>query len=140
MSENLADLITGSYIQPIMIPGVPAPKPSDLILNLDDFFSSLKVDPEVMRQKSVTVTFKINKMKKAFDELEATVNKTNNYWIGEAADAHREFFNTSKPEIEEMFKRLSEHSRELAEMAATYSNVEKEVTQLSENLPSDVII
>ena len=109
-------------------------------INASDFFSSLKVDPEVMRQKSVTVGNKIKQMKQAFDELEITVQKTNNYWIGEAADTHRDFFNASKPDIEEMLKRLLEHSRELAEMAATYSNVEREVTQLSEDLPSDVII
>lgn len=120
--------------------GVPFPRPGFLIVDGFDFLSSLKVDPEVMRQKSVAVTFKINKMQKAFTELETTVNKTNSYWIGEAGDAHREFFNSSKPEIEEIFKRLSEHARELGEMAATYSNVEREVTQISEDLPSDVII
>lgn len=104
------------------------------------FLNSLTVDPEVLRQKSVTTAEKISKMKKAFEELSATVNKTNNYWIGEAGDAHREFFNSAKPEIEEIFKRLSEHSKELGEMAAVYSNVEREVTQISEELPSDVII
>lgn len=109
-------------------------------LDFSAFFSSLKVDPEVMRQKSVTVGNKITKMKRAFEELEVTVNKTNNYWIGEAGDAHREYFQSSKPEIEEMFQRLSEHSRELAEMAATYSTAEQEVTQLAEDLPFDVII
>lgn len=109
-------------------------------LNLFDFISSLTVDPEVMRQKSVTTGSKINEMKKAFEALEVTVNRTNNYWIGEAGDAHREFFNSSKPEIEEMFQRLSEHARELGEMAATYSNTEREVTQISEELPFDVII
>lgn len=114
------------------------------IFNFDisrfDFFSSLKVDPEVMRQKSVTVGDKINKMKNAFEDLEVTVNKTSNYWIGEAGDAHREYFNSAKPEIENMLKRLAEHSKELAEMAATYSTAEQEVTQLAEDLPFDVII
>lgn len=108
--------------------------------NLSDFISSLTVDPEVMRQKSVTTGNKINEMKKAFEALEATVNKTNNYWIGEAGDAHREFFHSSKPEIEEMFQRLSEHARELGEMAATYSDAERQATQLSEDLPPDVIL
>lgn len=110
------------------------------LINIVDLFSSLKVDPEVMRQKSITVGDKISEMKTAFEALETTVNKTNNYWMGEAAEAHRDFFNSAKPEIEEIFKRLSEHARELGEMAAIYSNVESEVTQISEDLPSDVII
>lgn len=110
------------------------------ILNVVDFFSALKVDPEVMYQKSVTVGKKISQMKSSFEELEVTVNKTNQYWLGEAADVHREFFNSTKPEIEEIFKRLLEHTRELGEMAAVYAKVEREVTQIAADLPSDVII
>lgn len=99
----------------------------------------LTVDPEVMRQKSVTTGNKINEMKKVFEALGVTVNKTNNYWIGEAGDAHREFFHSAKPEIEEIFLRLSEHTRELGEMAAVYSGTEHIATELSEDLPFDVI-
>lgn len=109
-------------------------------LDISSLFSSLTVDPEIMYQKSVTVGEKITKMKKAFSDLETTVNKTNNYWLGEAADTHREYFNSAKPDIEEIFNRLSEHARELGEMAAVYANVEKEVIQISEDLPSDVIL
>ena len=111
-----------------------------LILDPSMLISSLKVDPEVLYQKSVTSGEKISQMKTVFEELETIVNKTTQYWLGEAADAHREFFNSTKPDIEEIFKRLSEHARELGEMAATYANVEREVVQLSEDLPSDVII
>lgn len=111
-----------------------------LILDPSMLISSLKVDPEVLYQKSVTSGKKISQMKTVFEELETIVNKTTQYWLGEAADAHREFFNSTKPDIEEIFKRLSEHARELGEMAATYANVEREVVQLSEDLPFDVII
>lgn len=101
--------------------------------------SSIKVDPEVMRQKAISVKFQINKMERSFQSLETTVNKTKNYWIGEAADVHRDYFESAKPEIEKMFRRLKEHSRELNEMALVYSNVERDITQLSEDLPSDAI-
>lgn len=120
---------------------IPMPEFSPIpILDPSMFISSLKVDPEVLYQKSVTSGEKISQMKTVFEELETIVNKTTQYWLGEAADAHREFFNSTKPDIEEIFKRLSEHARELGEMAATYANVEREVAQLSEDLPSDVII
>lgn len=108
--------------------------------NIVDFFSSLTVDPEVMHQKSVTTGNKINEMKNVFEALEVTVNKTNNYWIGEAGDAHREIFYSAKPEIEEIFLRLSEHARELGEMAAVYSDAENTAAEISEDLPFDVII
>lgn len=120
---------------------IPMPEFSPIpILDPSMFISSLKVDPEVLYQKSVTSGEKISQMKTVFEELETIVNKTTQYWLGEAADAHREFFNSTKPDIEEIFKRLSEHARELGEMAVTYANVERKVAQLSEDLPSDVII
>lgn len=109
-------------------------------LNLDHFLSSLIVDPEVMRQKAVTVEGKIRGMRSAFDELGNIVDKTKNYWIGEAGDAHRTYFTDKKPEIEEIFQRLSEHVRELNQMASVYSLTEQEVKELSEDLPSDVIV
>ncbi len=120
-----------------IIPGCPVPP---FFSNFEDFFSSLTVDPEVMRQKSVTTGNKINEMKNVFEALEVAVNKTNNYWIGEAGDAHREIFYSAKQEIEEIFLRLSEHARELGEMAAVYSNAESTAAEISEDLPFDVII
>lgn len=109
-------------------------------LNLGDFLASLTVDPEVMRQKAATVEGKIREMKSAFEELGTTVDKTKNYWIGEAGDAHRTYFTDRKPEIEEIFQRLSEHVRDLNQMASVYSGTEQEVKELSEGLPSDVIV
>lgn len=104
------------------------------------FLSSLLVDPEVMRHKAAAAQKKIQEMQNVFDAMETTVNRTNNYWIGEAGDAHREYFIQKKPEIEEMFKRLNEHVRDLNQMASVYANVEKEVTEISEDLPADVIV
>lgn len=109
-------------------------------LSLGNFLTSLTVDPEVMRQKAVTVEGKIREMRSAFDALELTVNKTKGYWIGEAGDAHRAYFTDRKPQIEEIFQRLTEHVRDLNQMASVYSNTEQEVKELSEDLPSDVIV
>ena len=104
------------------------------------FLSTLLVEPDALRQKASMAEKKIQAMQTVFEEMETTVNRTNNYWIGEAGDAHREYFTSKKPDIEEMFKRLTEHVRELNQMASVYSNVEKEVTQLAQDLPADVII
>lgn len=104
------------------------------------FLSTLLVEPDALRQKASVAEKKIQAMQIVFEEMETTINRTNNYWIGEAGDAHREYFSSKKPDIEEMFKRLTEHVRELNQMASVYSNVEKEVTQLAQDLPADVII
>lgn len=104
------------------------------------FLSTLLVEPDALRQKASVAEKKIQAMQTVFEEMETTINRTSNYWIGEAGDAHREYFSSKKADIEEMFKRLAEHVRELNQMASVYSNVEKEVTQLAQDLPADVII
>ena len=105
-----------------------------------DFLTSLLVEPDVLRQKASTAERKIREMQNAFQAMEATVNRTNGYWLGEAGDAHREYFAKKKPDVEEMFKRLMEHVRDLNQMASVYSNVEKEVAALAQDLPADVIV
>ena len=105
-----------------------------------DFLTSLLVEPDVLRQKASAAERKIREMQQAFEAMEATINRTNGYWLGEAGDAHREYFSKKKPEVEEMFQRLKEHVRDLNQMASVYSNVEKEVTALASDLPADVIV
>lgn len=101
---------------------------------------TLLVDYNVMLQKASAVDQKIREMRNTFSDLETSVNKTKAYWIGEAGDAYRAYFMERKPEAEEIFKRLSEHVRDLNEMAGVYSSTEKEITAMAEDLPSDVII
>ncbi len=109
-------------------------------LTLDNFLSVLKVDPQVMLTKASTVNTQIGNMKKAFEELEASVNNTKNYWIGDAGDAHRAYYTNRKAEIEEIFARLQEHVTDLQQMSAAYSGAEQESEATAEELPSDVIV
>ena len=109
-------------------------------LTVSQFVETLTVNTDVMRQKAAAVEGRIQEMQNAFASLEETVQRTQNYWIGEAGDAHRAYFEKKKPEIEEALKRLSEHVQDLYEMAAVYDNVVRDVTQISKDLPSDVIV
>lgn len=109
----------------------------DLVNNL---VSELRVDPQVMQTKAQTVQGKITEMKTAFEEMENLVRKTQNYWLGEGGEAHRELFWKTQEEREELFGRLREDVSDLCTMAAQYSATESEVKQLSEELPADVIV
>lgn len=100
---------------------------------------SLQTDPDLMRQKAIVVQTKINQMKAAFGNLEYAVDRTSIYWFGEAGDVYREAFNEEKENIDTMILRLSEHVRDLQNMAAVYAGVEKEIRDIANDLPSDVI-
>lgn len=105
-----------------------------------DFLTTIKVEPEILKAKAEAVQVRITEMKKSFDAIENTLRKTQNYWIGEAGDAHREMFNKTQDEREEIFKRLLEDVADLNTIAAQYITTESAVKQIAEELPSDVIV
>ncbi len=105
-----------------------------------NFLESLTVTPEVMLQKAASVQKHIRQMQQDFKNLENTVNKTASYWIGEAGDAHREFYESKKEDIETIFARLTEDVTDLQTMSAQYSKTEKVVTEIAQDLPADVIV
>jgi uncharacterized protein YukE len=106
----------------------------------ESFRSSFKVDSDVIRAKAQNVQVKINEIKNAFDEMEQSVNRTNQYWIGEAGDAHREYFKSRKDDIQTLFRRWNEEVSDMYQMASVYSQTEAEVEALAEDLPFDVIV
>ena len=108
-------------------------------MGIGNLLSVLTVEPDVMVAKANIVHGKIREMQTSFSALENTVNKTRNYWVGEAGDAHRELYTKQKENIEEIFKRLTEDVTDLHQMAAVYSSTEQQVADIAEDLPSDVI-
>lgn len=105
-----------------------------------DFLSSIKVNPDVLKAKASSTEGKIGELKAIFDALELSVNKTKNYWNGEAAESHREYYERQKADIETLFKRLAEDVSDLNQMASVYVATEQEVKEISSELPADVIV
>ncbi len=100
----------------------------------------IKVTTAELYAKSQSISQLLSRMQGNFQGLKVTVDKTGNYWIGEAGDAHREMYREMVPHIEEIAQRLQEHIRELQEIAGVYEETEHQVQELAESLPSDVIV
>lgn len=100
----------------------------------------LKTDPQMMLEKSAAIEKRIDRLLHSLEEMEMIINKTNDHWQGEAAEEHKDFFYSLKPEAEENFRKMQNQVKNLREMAAVYFQAEQEVKNLSEELPSDVII
>lgn len=101
---------------------------------------SLMVTPERLLEKAAAAEQSVCRMQQSFDALGDCVSRTSGYWIGEAADAHRSYFTERKGEIQEMFERLNGELSNLRSMAMVYTQAEREVTAVAEDLPSDVIL
>lgn len=101
--------------------------------------AKIKVTPEVLREKSHILNVKIQRIRQAFNLLERDVNGTNSYWKGEANDVYREAYTEFRDEVDEIIRRLSEHVRDLNEMAGNYQQAEDDIKNMIEDLPNNII-
>ena len=107
---------------------------------LSDSTVNLRVTPEILTSKSNEAAQKVNSMRRRMDELRATIDKTKGYWIGEAADLHRQLYYSLEEDTKEILDRLAEHPVDLVAIAQKYSDVELKIQEMVQELPSDVII
>lgn len=99
----------------------------------------LKVTPEQLLTKAETTKANISSLTASFERISSIIERTRNYWIGEAGDLHRKLYTDEKDQIQEMFARLSEHPADLEKIAKNYMDVEDNVEELAMELPGDVI-
>lgn len=101
---------------------------------------TLRVDPAMLQSKSDEILALTNTTKRMFESMSASIKGTANYWQGEAADEYRERYGKREPEIEEMFRRMLEHTRDLNSIAVEYTGVENKNAEIPQDLPSDFIV
>ncbi len=99
----------------------------------------MKVNSAVLISKAQAVSRQIKNMESCFERLDAIVNRTGYYWMGEAADKHRALYRERKPQIEEMMRRLKEHPADLLAIAQNYEKAESSIRSMAAELPGDVI-
>ena len=102
--------------------------------------ATVVVTPEALYTQAEAVAKRISSMQAQFDAVSSAVSGTSSYWVGDAGDAYRAVYEERKPEIEEIFKRLSEFVTDLEKIAGVYEETESAVTEIAEDLPADVII
>ena len=100
----------------------------------------LRVDANVLRQKSSEFTVIINELKTHFDQIEDVSKRTKGYWQGEAGDKDRAGYESFKDEISYIIKRLQEHPVDLLKMAGLYEETEQGIVTTNEILRTDLIV
>ncbi len=101
---------------------------------------NLKVRPEIMAAKSSEAANQVRAMRQHMEQMQTLIDKTRAYWIGEAADKHRQMYEDLKGDTEQILNRLGEHPVDLVAIAQRYSDVELKIQQAVEELPGDVIV
>lgn len=101
---------------------------------------TLRVDPSDLQAQAGELQKYITSTRRLFDSVSSCFDGLANYWEGEASDAYRNRFTQMKPDVEEMFSRLSEHYTDLNSIAAVYTGVESQNEEIAADLSSDVIV
>lgn len=102
--------------------------------------SQLKVQTGQLEQAAERITAETHRLDNSFAEMNNIINGTNNYWLGEAGEAHRRAFYSKLGKREEVLRRLWEEIRDLQQMAGVYVQTENEIVEAEASLPGDVIV
>lgn len=100
----------------------------------------VRVESEKLETAAEQIRGQILRLNTAFEGMTEAINRTNGYWIGEAADAHRRVFLEQKTGREEAIARLTEQASDLLQMAGVYLSTENENVQIVQSLLGDVIL
>lgn len=101
---------------------------------------NLKVTPEILAEKSSETANQVKAMREHMDRLQTLMDKTCGYWIGEAADKHRQMYRDLQEDTEKILSRIGEHPIRLIAIARRYRDTEFKIQQAVEELPADVIL
>ena len=100
----------------------------------------IRVKTTVLEQRADAVEKQIHNVRNGFDKIRQIVNASTGYWEGKAHEAHRREFREYQDDIEESLMRFQENVTDLRKIAGIYQENEKAVTEISKNLPVDIIM
>jgi len=101
---------------------------------------TLHVDPDQLKAKAGSVQISISAMRSAVEEIDRIANGFKGYWGVMAREAKDEELKTYMEYAENILLRLSEHPKDLLQMAGIYEAAEKDNTEKSADLMTDVIV
>lgn len=100
---------------------------------------TLLVTPEQLQNTASGFQAQASQVKSLHDSMLAKVMNLCNTWTGTASDSYRTKFNALKPSMEKIYSMISEHVRDLNEMAEQYINAENQAKSAAENLPASTL-
>ena len=100
----------------------------------------VKVSPEVLVTQAEEVRRLGKDMKNRFQTLQNTIERTREYWIGDAGELHRKLCDEQKDAIDRMLRRLLEHPDDLLAISENYRATERTNVESAAVLDTDIII
>lgn len=99
----------------------------------------LKVTPEKLVQASGDFSSLGSQMKNLTGEMLSLIRGLSGVWLGEAAAAYGNKFDSLKPDMDKLCRMVQEHVEDLQEMARQYRTAESGNTDKGSGLQSNVV-
>lgn len=101
---------------------------------------TLKVEPSKLKSTAQSFDSTGNQIQKLTTNMTQIVNQlSGNVWSGDAANAYKKKFNGLQDDITRMTRMISEHVKDLNEMASGYEKSETNNQNLANALKDEVI-
>lgn len=96
----------------------------------------IEITPEVLREKSSTLSSAANTIRNLLDEVTKEVNGLSSTWIGSASENYLNKFNGLKDDFEKICKDIIGYSDYLGKAAEDYGTTQTDINNMEEVLKS----
>ena len=110
-----------------------------LLFDTSFFTGQISVTPEQLVEKSEELRRIVATLKTKFAELNAVVEESKSYWIGDAGDSIRKEYADLNQDLEVFLQEMGDYPVKLEQMAGVYVSHDSSALQKAEALPSDVL-
>ena len=101
---------------------------------------TLKVKPEVLKNKAGEVENDIRDLEKYFRSIQEIIARSSGYWVGTAGDKARKEFDSQKEDTTTVIERFRDHPKNLLVMTGIYYLSEQSLVCENQKLSTDVIV
>ncbi|MBQ6376547.1 MAG: WXG100 family type VII secretion target [Lachnospiraceae bacterium] len=99
----------------------------------------IKVSPELLSNTATDLSGKATQLQTLTGQMLELADGLTSAWQGEAATAYITKFHQLDDDMQKMYRMIQEHSADLTEMAAAYSQAENQNAELAQSLVAEVI-
>ena len=100
----------------------------------------LKVSTEALQSRADNIEGYVSALREDINMLNAAIEATASYWIGDGGEKRRKAYEEKKKELEKCLLRAKEYPEDLLKMAGIYTETEQSIAETSQSLSSDVIL
>lgn len=100
---------------------------------------TITVSTDVLKKQAEETKKYLQMMEEHFSALKETINKTANYWIGEAGEAQRKQYTDRISKVDEMLAGYTEHVANLEKIAGIYEEGKNAVADAVNDMPESTL-